>query len=195
MRGYDRAMSEPAVVKKYGNRRLYDTSISRYVTLDELAERVAGGGQIRVVDAKSGRDLTAATLTQIIVEGRELSRLLPVPLLEQLIRLGDDALAEFFGKWVVGALEVYLQARSGLRAPPVWNPLSALSPIGDALMRMWMGGAPEPPAQGEASAGATTGATSTADEVAELRRELEQLRREIKGAGKSGTGGRGRKKR
>lgn len=174
-------MSEPAVIKKYGNRRLYDTSISRYVTLDELAERIAGGERVRVVDAKSGRDLTAATLTQIIVEGRELSRLLPVPLLEQLIRLGDDALAEFFGKWVVGALELYLQVRAGIRAQPLWSPLSALSPLGDAMARMWMGGAGPPP--GEPPAPRAEGARSTADEVAELRRELEELRREVKGAG------------
>lgn len=156
-------MTEPALVKKYGNRRLYDTSLSRYVTLDELATRIAGGERVQVVDAKSGRDLTAATLTQIIVEGRELSRLLPVPLLEQLIRLGDDALAEFLGTWVVGALEVYLQVRAGLRSPPPWNPLAAMSPLGEAMARMWTP-PPEPAAAGE---------------VAELRREVEELRREI----------------
>lgn len=165
-------MLEPTVIKKYGNRRLYDTSISRYVTLDELAERIAGGERVHVVDAKSGRDLTAATLTQIIVEGRELSRLLPVPLLEQLIRLGDDALAEFFGKWVVGALEVYLQARTGLRAQSVWNPLGPMSPFGEAMARMWMG-APAAPAPTD----------TTAEEVAELRQELAELRREVRGAG------------
>ena len=79
------------IVKKYSNRRLYDTSDSRYVTLEELAEKVRQGEDVRVVDAKTGEDLTAATLTQIIVEGRGAAKLLPVPLLTQLVRLGDSA--------------------------------------------------------------------------------------------------------
>jgi len=152
--GYAEFVAKPALVKKYGNRRLYDTSVSRYVTLNELAERIADGETFRIEDAKSGRDLTAATLTQIIVEGRELARLLPVPLLEQLIRLGDDALAEFFGTWVMGSLELYLQTRDQLRAPQRWNPFAAFAALSNPF------------------AGA-------ADEVAELRREIENLRREV----------------
>src|SRR5205814_8063367 len=88
------------LIKKYGNRRLYDTEASRYITLDELAARVRGGSEVRVVDAKSQEDLTGATLTQLIMENRGASRLLPVSLLHQLIRLGDDSLAEFFSRYV-----------------------------------------------------------------------------------------------
>src|SRR5438552_2745828 len=83
------------LIKKYGNRRLYDTEASRYITLDDLAARVRSGSEVRVVDAKSNEDLTQATLTQLIMENRGASQLLPVSLLHQLIRLGDDALAEF----------------------------------------------------------------------------------------------------
>jgi len=54
------------LVKKYGNRRLYDTEQSRYVRLDEIAERIRDGADVQVVDAKSGADLTATTLAQII---------------------------------------------------------------------------------------------------------------------------------
>ena len=100
--------------------------------------------------------LTATTLTQIIVEGRELSRLLPVSLLEKLIRLKDDALAEFFGSWVTGALDVYLQARDPLSSP--WNPFSAFSAFTNPF-------SPKP---------------ARDDEVAELRRELDELRKEIR---------------
>ena len=57
-------------VKKYSNRRLYDTSDSRYITLDELAQKIRSGKDVRVIDAKSNEDLTQQTLTQIILESR-----------------------------------------------------------------------------------------------------------------------------
>lgn len=191
------ATADPILIKKYGNRRLYDTRESRYITLDELAAIVAEGASVRVVDVKSKRDLTQATLTQIVVETRELSRLLSVPLLEQLIRLRDDALAEFFSRWVTGALELYLQARRGVQGVSAWNPFAGLPfTAGDAMARLWMsspfGGAraaaePEPPGTEppeRPSEPSATGASS--EEVAELRRELEALKRSI--AGREGGG-------
>jgi polyhydroxyalkanoate synthesis repressor PhaR len=58
----------PIVIKKYGNRRLYDSAGSRYVNLDDIAELVRAGQNVQVVDAKTGKDLTRVTLTQIITE-------------------------------------------------------------------------------------------------------------------------------
>src|SRR5688500_4830008 len=110
------------VVKKYANRRLYDPEESRYITLDELAEKIRGGADVRVVDAKTGEDLTQGTLAQIILESRNAARLLPVPLLVQLVRMGDAALAEFFGRYVSMALEIYQTARQGAQATMPWNP-------------------------------------------------------------------------
>src|SRR5262249_59495109 len=110
------------IVKKYGNRRLYDSTDSTYVTLAEVAARIRAGDDVRVVDAKTGDDLTAQMLAQIIFEDRNAARLLPVPLLHALVRMGDDALADFFGRYVTWALEVYLQARQGLGGAPL-NPL------------------------------------------------------------------------
>ena len=63
----------PALIKKYGNRRLYDTAGSRYVNLDNLAAMVRAGREVRVLDAKTGRDLTRVTLTQIITKMRKAS--------------------------------------------------------------------------------------------------------------------------
>src|SRR5579883_562938 len=111
-------------VKKYGNRRLYDTGESRYVTIEELADKIRKGADVQVVDAKSGQDLTQATLTQIIVESRRAARLLPVPLLVQLIRMGDDALADFLGRWMSWALAAYQQAKRGARTMSAYNPLA-----------------------------------------------------------------------
>jgi polyhydroxyalkanoate synthesis repressor PhaR len=154
------------LVKKYGNRRLYDTEQSRYVRLDEIAERIKAGADVQVVDAKSGTDLTAPTLAQIIFEDRNAARLLPVPLLVQLIRMGDEPLADFLGRYVSWALEMYLAARSGLGS--LYNPLAALRGFPAPQARKRPRAAPEPPAGG------------TQNEVAELRRELADLRRTLK---------------
>lgn len=130
------------VVKKYPNRRLYDTTLSRYITLEDLAQRIKAGADVRVLDAHTNADLTQTTLTQIILESRGAARLLPVPLLVRLIRLGDEALAEFFGRYVSWALELYVQARQGARALMPLNPL-ATAPFAatDALARLVLGAA------------------------------------------------------
>ncbi|HTM21838.1 MAG TPA: polyhydroxyalkanoate synthesis regulator DNA-binding domain-containing protein [Kofleriaceae bacterium] len=152
------------LIKKYGNRRLYDTAESRYITLDELSDKIRGGQDVRVVDAKTNEDLTQPTLTQIIIESRGAARLLPPQLLMQLIRLGDDALAEFFNRWVTNALDVYLQAKRGAQTvaafnpfasmPFAWNPYASPAP------------APAPP--------------TPTDDVAELRREIEELKKSVR---------------
>lgn len=149
------------LVKKYGNRRLYDTTESRYITLDELTERIRGGEEARVVDAKTGQDLTQLTLTQVIVETRGAGHLLPVPLLHQLIRLKDDALAEFLGRYVTWALEMYLQAKQGMQMFSPFSPFSSLSPFGRS------------PTPAPATA-------APADDLEGLRRELEDVKRMLR---------------
>jgi polyhydroxyalkanoate synthesis repressor PhaR len=131
------------VVKKYANRRLYDTAASRYITLEDLATLIRKGADVVVQDAHSGADLTQATLTQIILEMRGGARLLPVPLLVRLIRMGDEALAEFFGRYVSWALELYIQAKQGARTLLPLNPL-ATAPFAatDALARLVLGASP-----------------------------------------------------
>ena len=128
------------VVKKYANRRLYDTTASKYITLEDLAEQVRKGSDVLVQDVHSGADLTQATLTQIILESRGGARLLPVPLLLRLIRMGDEALAEFFGRYVSWSLETYLQAKQGAQSLLPLNPL-AMAPFAatDKLARLVMG--------------------------------------------------------
>jgi polyhydroxyalkanoate synthesis repressor PhaR len=114
------------LVKKYGNRRLYDTEASCYITLEDLAERIRAGTDVRVVDAKTTADLTQETLTQIIIEGRGAERILPASLLHRLIRLRDDALADFLGRYVEGALELYLQAKKTSQTLLPFNPMLGL---------------------------------------------------------------------
>lgn len=176
-------------IKKYTNRRLYDTEASHYITLEELAEKIRRGADVRVSDAKTGEDLTQATLTQIILESRRAARLLPIPMLVQLIRMGDDALAEFFGRYMSGALELYLSAKSGAQALAPLNPFATVPfTATNALARLLLGGSPfsgfgaqpeppPPPPPREASPPPAVNA-----DVEGLRRELEELKRSLKGA-------------
>jgi polyhydroxyalkanoate synthesis repressor PhaR len=79
------------VIKRYSNRKLYDTQESRYVTLEEIEEMIRAGREISVVDAASGEDLTSVTLTQIILENERTRRAsLPAAFLHQLIKHGES---------------------------------------------------------------------------------------------------------
>ncbi len=85
--------SKPVVIKKYANRRLYNTATSSYVTLDDLAKLVKEGGEFVVYDAKTGEDITRSVLTQIIVEEEQKGQnLLPISFLRQLIGLYGDSM-------------------------------------------------------------------------------------------------------
>jgi polyhydroxyalkanoate synthesis repressor PhaR len=93
------------VIKRYSNRKLYDTQESRYVTLEEIEEMVRAGKEISVVDAASGEDLTAVTLTQIILENQRSHRSgLPTAFLHQLIKHGE-AWQEFVQRSMKSSLE------------------------------------------------------------------------------------------
>src|SRR3990170_424330 len=93
------------VIKRYSNRKLYDTQESRYVTLEEIEEMIRAGREVSVVDAASGEDLTAVTLTQIILENERAHRGgLPTGFLHQLIKHGE-AWQEFIQRSMKSSLE------------------------------------------------------------------------------------------
>jgi polyhydroxyalkanoate synthesis repressor PhaR len=129
------------LVKKYPNRRLYDTRHSRYITLDDLEKTIRAGEDVTVQDAQDGRDLTQETLTQIVLD-RGGGRILPATLLLRLIRLDDAALGEFLTRYVSWALDMYVQAKDRARALLPLNPL-ATAPFAatDALARLVLGAA------------------------------------------------------
>jgi polyhydroxyalkanoate synthesis repressor PhaR len=85
----------PRVIKRYGNRKLYDTQESRYVTLDDIAGFVKAGEEVGVVDNDSGEDLTAVTFAQIILEEeRKKTGFLPLPILRKIIQQGEATLQD-----------------------------------------------------------------------------------------------------
>lgn len=110
-------MADRVVIKKYNNRRLYDTEKNAYVTLAALAETIKEGRQIEVIDAQTKEDVTAFTLTQIVLEEAKSKQfLLPVPLLHLMIRFGETVLAEFFEKYLQQVVRNYLAYKTSVDA-------------------------------------------------------------------------------
>ncbi len=118
------------VIKKYGNRRLYDTSASRYINLDDIAKLVRNGKDVRVLDAKTGEDLTRVTLTQIIVEDAKYGPTgLPLELLRELIVATDQVGREFVMWYLKSAFNAYQKVQDALHSGLTEVRSAALSPF------------------------------------------------------------------
>jgi polyhydroxyalkanoate synthesis repressor PhaR len=116
--GKDPERVEPVVIKKYANRRLYNTDTSTYVTLDDLASMVKSGRDFVVFDAKSGDDLTHSVLTQIIVDQESRmggQTLLPIPFLRQLIRFYGDSIERMVPSYLQVSLETLAKEQEKFR--------------------------------------------------------------------------------
>ncbi len=106
----------PVIIRKYENRRLYDTSKSRYINLEDIAAMVQNGTDIHVVDAASGEDLTRLILTQIIVENaKSQPSSLPIELLRELIKVTDHVGREFITWYLRSAFDAYHKVQKTLR--------------------------------------------------------------------------------
>jgi polyhydroxyalkanoate synthesis repressor PhaR len=87
---------EPKVIKRYTNRKLYDTVESRYVTLDEIAQMIKAGAEVKIIDNRTKEDLTSVTLAQIIFEEEKKRSQMPLGVLREIIRHGGEAVAGFY---------------------------------------------------------------------------------------------------
>jgi polyhydroxyalkanoate synthesis repressor PhaR len=155
------------VIKRYSNRKLYDTQESRYVTLDEIEEMIRGGKEIQVVDASSGEDLTSVTLSQIILEGERSRRAnLPAAFLHQLIKYGETW-QEFAQRSMKASLEGIVSSQREMdRAFREWAARSGW-PV--PVPR------PEPPKREPTSGAAESEAEKLREEVSALRERLKSL--------------------
>ena len=152
------------VIKRYSNRKLYDTQESRYVTLEEIEEMIRAGKEIAVVDAASGEDLTSVTLAQIILENERNHRAaLPTAFLHQLIKHGE-AWQDFVQKSMKSSLEGIMSSQR--EAERVFRELAARAG--------WM---TPPPGEGKAEkkADAPGEADALRHEVSALREQLRTL--------------------
>ena len=151
------------LIKKYGNRRLYDTTGSRYVNLDDLAAMVRAGKDVRVVDAKSGHDLTRVTLTQIITEdakGKPTG--LPLELLRQLIVASDEMRQEFLMWYLKSAFDTYEKLQSAVQSRLSEVQSAILSPVD--MMRRFLNASTSSPQRSDDES-----------EVHVLRKRVEEL--------------------
>jgi polyhydroxyalkanoate synthesis repressor PhaR len=184
----------PVVVKKYANRRLYDTRSSSYITLDNLAEMVRQGRDFVVYDAKSGEDITRGVLTQIIVEEEGKGRnLLPTAFLRQLIGFYGDQMQSLVPKYLEQAMAAFAQQQEQVREAmqKTMGSVGTLFPFGNmeevsrqnmAMMeRAFSLFTPFYRPAGDGAAGRPP-AGELAEELVLLRAEVERLRQELAAA-------------
>jgi polyhydroxyalkanoate synthesis repressor PhaR len=120
----------PVLIKKYGNRRLYDSSNSQYVNLDDIAGFIREGRDVQVVDAKTGRDLTRVTLTQIITEdAKDKPTGLPLELLRQLVVASDEVRQEFVMWYLKSAFDTYQKVQDTVQSRLGEVQSAILSPV------------------------------------------------------------------
>ena len=110
-------MAQVRIIKKYPNRRLYDTEISSYITLEEVRQLVLDGEDFEVRDAKSGEDLTRWVLLQIIAEHEETGQpMFTTQLLSQVIRFYGDSMQGFMGSYLEKSLQIFLDQQQKFRS-------------------------------------------------------------------------------
>jgi polyhydroxyalkanoate synthesis repressor PhaR len=165
------------IIKKYANRRLYDTESSSYITLDRLAEMVRQKRDFKVVDAKSGEDITHNVLTQIIMD--EESRggtMLPVKFLRQLIGMYGDSMQSMVPQYLEASLDAFQknqsQFRDALAGAFTGGPLAEIARRNMELFQT---------AAGKSGAGAaSTEASNGRDaEIARLKAQLAEMQAKV----------------
>jgi len=181
---------EPIIIKKYANRRLYNTATSSYVTLEHLSEMVRNGGEFVVQDAKTGEDITRAVLAQIIFEqeGRNGQNLLPVQFLRRLINFYGHSMQGFLPSYLDMSMENFARNQEGWREQlaSAWGgkmPIAAFQDITrqnmalfEQALRMW-----SPFQQGAAPAKQPRPETPEADApgLNELKKQMEEMQKQL----------------
>jgi len=135
-------MAQLRTIKKYPNRRLYDTEISSYITLEEVRQLVLDNEEFEVRDAKTGDDLTRSVLLQIISENEERGQpMFTTNLLSQIIRFYGDSLQGFMGSYLEKSLQIFLdqqqQFRSQLNNILGQTPWSMLNDLTERNVDLW----------------------------------------------------------
>ncbi|MBB2803263.1 polyhydroxyalkanoate synthesis repressor PhaR [Xanthomonas arboricola] len=112
----ERSMAGLRIIKKYPNRRLYDTEISSYITIEDVRQLIIDGEEFEVRDAKSGEDLSRAVLLQIIADREQDGEpMLSTQLLSQIIRFYGDSLQGFMGNYLERSMQVFLDQQQQFR--------------------------------------------------------------------------------
>jgi polyhydroxyalkanoate synthesis repressor PhaR len=182
----------PVVIKKYANRRLYNTQTSSYVTLDHLAQMVKEGTEFEVHDARTGDDITRSVLTQIIFEEEAKGQnLLPIRFLRQLIRFYGDSLQAFVPGYLDMSMESFTKNQEAMRnriAEAFGGGTQAIETMTrqnlamfERAMQMFSPfAARKPQSDEEARAnGAADAKAKSSEEITELKNEIEAMRKQL----------------
>ncbi len=189
------------VIKKYANRRLYNTATSRYVTLEQLSEMVKAGQSFAVYDAKSGDDITRSVLTQVIFEeeGKKGQNLLPVRFLQQLIRMYGNVMQPFVPDYLETAMETFQKNQDSIRekltsafdAVPALKPFEDIAKQNLAIMEKAMKGfspfeiAREAARKTASAPSRQQGGTEPRDEeIADLKARIDAMQEQLQGLAK-----------
>ena len=183
--------SEPVIIKKYANRRLYNTETSSYITLDLLSQMTREGREFVVVDAKTGEDITHNVLTQIIMEEEQRGKnMLPVNFLRQLIAMYGDSMQSMVPQYLEASMDAFrknqMQFQEAMKGAFGGGPLAE---IAKRNMQMFeaaanafgnVPGMPTMPGMPGASAPAQPASESSKDdEIANLKAQLSALNAKI----------------
>src|SRR5580765_2966828 len=128
-------MGKSRVIKKYPNRRLYDTDISSYITIEDVRQLIVDGEEFEVRDAKTGEDLTRQVLLQIIAEHEQDGEpVLTTPMLSQMIRLYGDSMQGFMGNYLERAMHLFTEQQAqfrqqlgGMLGPTPWTMMNQMA--------------------------------------------------------------------
>jgi polyhydroxyalkanoate synthesis repressor PhaR len=178
------------LIKRYGNRRYYDASLSRAVTLAEVAEFVRQGEDVRLIDAESGGDITKRVLTQIILEEQNRSRLelMPLDFLRKMISLHDDALTTWLQQYLAAGAQWLERQQAHPSARAVQESIAAFFPwlksLASASGEARKPAPPEPyaptPEEWRDAPAKAEEEWRIREEIAELQRRLAHLARDVK---------------
>ena len=194
------AKDDPVIIKKYANRRLYNTGTSTYVTLEDLAEMVKRGEEFTVQDAKTGSDITHPVLTQIIfeLENKDGQNMLPVPFLRQLISFYGDQMQMIVPSFLEQSMIAFAkeqerfreQMKSAIGKSPmdvmkIAQPIKALEEQTRRNMEMFQNAIrmfiPFPATNGAAETDKeeAPAATQKSDDLSELKEQIAAMQRKI----------------
>jgi polyhydroxyalkanoate synthesis repressor PhaR len=178
-----RGDGSPVIIKKYANRRLYNTETSAYITLDDLAKMTRDGREFQVVDAKSGEDITHTVLTQIIMdeEGRGQT-MLPAGFLRQLISMYGDSMQAMVPQYLEASMDAFRknhdQFRSALEGAITSGPFGEIAKRNLAMFEA-AASAFRPKSASEKSGSEKTSPDKKDDEIAALKAQLADLQSKI----------------
>jgi polyhydroxyalkanoate synthesis repressor PhaR len=182
----------PVIIKKYANRRLYDTESSSYITLEHLAAMTREGREFKVVDARSGEDITRSVLTQIIMEQENGEQtMLPVPFLRQLIGLYGNSMQAMVPVYLEASMDALKknqeQIREAMTQPFAGTPFEALAKQNFAMFEkaaeMFAPKRGAEAGEGAAKPDAAAPAAGGADEVSDLKQQLAALQAKLEKLG------------